>query len=358
MDEKNSSRLSSSAFHGLLMGVLAVTLYLLCNAMSRMAVLMVVITAVILTLAGFVLFRLAWKTNHKALRVIAVIFVVIIDLSAVFVVTVRQMSNKMLFYPYQDEEGYDYLSRTEGMEELSIETDSGKLGGWFYHHGGDGAPLLLYFAGNGECAASWMHKNHEKDDFAKYYGEMLNGPGFTGKSLSNYNIAAVDYPGYGTSEGTCSDEAIRAMALAVYDAMAKRPEVDAGRIVVMGYSLGTGPANYVAGNRDVAGLILQAPYQNGYDLFNSQMPVFYGPLRILVTYEMPSNEFARNVQVVPLIFATQEDQVVPYESSEALSKIYPMGCRFISLTGFGHNGFGGNERVAEEIGKYLSEVVQ
>ena len=148
------------------------------------------------------------------------------------------------------------------------------------------------------------------------------------------------------------------MALAVYDTLAGRPDVDKDRIVVMGYSLGTGPANYVAGSRDVAGLILQAPYQNGYDLFNSQVPVFYGPLRLLVTYEMPSNEFAKNVRVVPLILATQDDRVVPYESSQALSEIYPKGCRFISLSGFGHNGFGGSDRVAEEINEYLWEVLQ
>lgn len=341
MDEKKDSKLSGSVFHGLLMGVLALTVYFLFNAAARSTVLFIAVAAVILTIAGGLIFWFAGKANKKALSVVVIICVFIIDLMVIFTVTVRQMSGKMLFYPYQDEEGYAYLSQTPGMEELSITTEDGNIGGWFYHHASDNAPLLIYFPGNGECSASWMHKNHETDDFAKYSG---------------YNIASVDYPGYGNSDGTCSDGAIRATALAAYDALAKRPEVEPGRIVVMGYSLGTGPANYVAGNRDVSGMILQAPYQNGYDLFNSQVPIFYGPLRLLVTYEMPSNEFARKAQVIPLILATQDDEVVPYESSLALSKCYPMGCRLISLSGFGHNGFGGNARAAQEIEKYLAEV--
>ena len=333
--------LKNGFFHGLLMCVLAMTVFFLCRTFTRETTLYIVVAAIILTVVGALVFRLCKNTKKKALSVLALIVVVAVDLTALFAVTVRQMAGNMLFYPHQDAESYEYLNKAEAVEELSIPSENGNISGWFYHQAGDNAPLLLYFGGNGECSASWMKRVLERGNDTPYEG---------------YNLAAVDYPGYGFSDGSCSESSIKTMVLAAFDAIVDRDDVDADRIVVMGYSLGTGAANYAASQRDVIGLILEAPYSNGYDLYNSQMPIFYGPMRLLVTYKMPADAFAASVDVVPLLFATKDDELVPYESSHKLSAIYPQGCHFISLSGFGHNDFGSQTQVMDEIGKYLAEV--
>lgn len=156
MEVKNEYKWRNSAFHGLVMSVLAVTLFLLYDAFTREVTLFIIVAAILLTILGGLLLRLLKKTKHKSLRVVLIIAVFLLDFAAVFTVTIRQMSNKMLFYPYQDEESYACLSRTDDMEELSIPSENGNIGGWFYHKASDQAPLLLYFAGNGQCAAAWM----------------------------------------------------------------------------------------------------------------------------------------------------------------------------------------------------------
>lgn len=68
MDEKKDSKLSGSVFHGLLMGVLALTVYFLFNAAARSTVLFIAVAAVILTIAGGLIFWFAGKANKKALK--------------------------------------------------------------------------------------------------------------------------------------------------------------------------------------------------------------------------------------------------------------------------------------------------
>ena len=90
-----------------------------------------------------------------------------------------------------------------------------------------------------------------------------------------------------------------------------------------GYSIGTGPANYVAANRETAALALIAPYVDGYDLYNNFLPVFRSPLlRGLVTFKMESCVFAKSVKVTPLVIASADDRTVPLASSESLASSY------------------------------------
>lgn len=68
---------------------------------------------------------------------------------------------------------------------------------------------------------------------------------------------AVNYPGYGGSEGRATLDGVHRSALAAYDELAlQHPGVP---VFVSGYSLGTTAALHVAANRPVAGVILHAP---------------------------------------------------------------------------------------------------
>lgn len=69
------------------------------------------------------------------------------------------------------------------------------------------------------------------------------------------HVVALEYPGGGGRPGTPSETALKAQALAAYDRLAAD-----GPAVVHGYSLGSSLALYVASQRDVAGVILDAPF--------------------------------------------------------------------------------------------------
>ena len=87
---------------------------------------------------------------------------------------------------------------------------------------------LLFFGGNGEYLATQLP---ELETLREMGAEVL----------------AVDYPGYGGSEGRPSDAALAEAALVAYDELARRAE---GRpIVVIGRSIGAFPALRVAAER-------------------------------------------------------------------------------------------------------------
>ncbi|KAJ3410911.1 hypothetical protein HDV05_003042 [Chytridiales sp. JEL 0842] len=82
--------------------------------------------------------------------------------------------------------------------------------------------------------------------------------------IMNVNVLAIDYRGFGNSEGSPSEEGLAKDARAAWDWVVSHG-VPAEQIVLLGHSLGTGVATRLA--RDLSkegihpkGLILQAPY--------------------------------------------------------------------------------------------------
>ena len=127
------------------------------------------------------------------------------------------------------------------VEALAFERDQGvKVRGWFVKAAGPRAPLAIYYGGNAE-EVSWQ---------------------MTEPWPADWSLALLNYRGYGESEGKPSEAALFADALAVFDALAGRPDVDSSRIVLVGRSLGSGVAAYVAAERAVAAVVLISPYDS------------------------------------------------------------------------------------------------
>lgn len=236
-------------------------------------------------------------------------------------VCVYTLAPKMLFYPNRDENAERSLAALDYAEEISFEGKNGTVSGWLLNSAAENAPLILYFGGNGECAAWKLAFMAESERYAG--------------SFSEYRFAFLDYPSYGKSTGTASDQSFREHGLDAYDYFSEERGIS--EIYILGFSIGTGVANYVASQRDVRGLALLAPYANGFDLYNRQINIFYGPLRLLVAFHMEAEEYARAVRVTPLIYASDTDEIVPYESSKRLSEAYPNGAEFRIVAGAAHN---------------------
>jgi len=146
------------------------------------------------------------------------------------------------------------------------------------------------------------------------------------------------------------------MVTVAYDYAVSRSDVDPARIVVEGYSIGTGPATYLASQRDAAGLVLIAPYDNGIDLYNSQLDIFHGPLTLLVTQKFPSDQYAREVSVSPLIITSTGDRTINHTLSEALATHFPQSADLHVLSGLDHEDYFGSTDVQTLIAAYVEEV--
>lgn len=323
---------------GLIAGVLITSIWFLAKESMRSVAVAILITAAIIFALRFILGIVTANKTHKV-RFIANSVFVLVAVVVFFSVTVLTAAPKFLFYPNFDENAYASLTEHEQAEELAIKTENGVLRGWFLHQTTSPAPLVLYFSGNGGNAS-------------KTVNDLISTPERLA-CFEGCHFACVDYPSYGKSEGTISDDQLRHYALEVYDYLINREEVT--EILVLGYSLGTGVANYLASERDVSGLMLMAPYADGYDLYNGMMNIFHGPLRLLVTYKMDAASYAKSIEIKPLILASPMDEMVSYASSTRLFQSYPNGCNFVTVEGIGHNEFWESQTVLNKLSEYIKE---
>ena len=133
------------------------------------------------------------------------------------------MQERLLFYPPP---AAPRPAPPEGwrLEEMRLPREAGiELAGVLLLPPVDRPPLVIYFGGNAE-EVSWTLSD--------------------ARWPRAWTIIGVNYRGYGASEGVPGEAALTSDALAIYDAAAKRPDIDPSRIVVFGRSLGTAIAAY------------------------------------------------------------------------------------------------------------------
>ena len=79
-------------------------------------------------------------------------------------------------------------------------------------------------------------------------------------SRMGISLLLVEYPGYGRSEGSPSQDSITETFVSAYDVLSSRKDVDASRIIFMGRSLGGGALCALAQKRPSAALILMSSF--------------------------------------------------------------------------------------------------
>ena len=102
----------------------------------------------------------------------------------------------------------------------------------------------------------YLHGNYEE---LGSLGEYI--PTFV---AAGYDVFAIDYRGYGRSEGAPSEANLYADTRLAYDYLRNQLGVPADRIIIFGYSLGGGPAVELAVSQPAAGLVLQGAFVSAY----------------------------------------------------------------------------------------------
>src|SRR5712664_3951437 len=117
-----------------------------------------------------------------------------------------------------------------------------------------GHPVVLYFHGNGDFLAGF---------FGRFRDVIANGTG----------IVALSYRGYAGSSGQPSEQGLLQDCAAAYAFTTGRYSAD--RIVVWGFSLGSGVAVALAAEQPVGKLILEAAYTSITDVAASVFPIVF-----------------------------------------------------------------------------------
>lgn len=197
----------------------------------------------------------------------------------------------------------------DDVEQVWLETSYGHVESWLFPGSGEGAgPTILFAHGNGELIDDW-------------YREMSS------LAAEGVNVLAVEFPGYGFSEGAPSRRAIREAFNAAFDRMAERADVDRERIVAYGRSLGGGAAGDLARDRPVAALVLQSTFSSMAAVARSMLvPGF------LVRDRFDNVEAIRSYEGPVLLMHGPRDDVLPFSHAERLARaregleITPIDC--------------------------------
>lgn len=259
----------------------------------------------------------------------------------ILIIILLYLQPKMFFFPWHDENSYSNLLTNTNFTEIKIDNNGKLISGWIYQNVPNAkAPLLIFFGGNAQNSSNtcmgFLHSN-------------------TYQYFEGYNIMFIDYPGYGLSEGKTSDKTMFDTALKSYDYATTLDFVDQNNIIVLGYSIGTGVATYVASQRNVNGLILIAPYDEALSLYNNTLNIFHGPLQILARYKFSSLSYAPNVKTYPLIITSLTDEVIDYNLSINLTNYFKIIEKVVILENVGHNYYFSQQSVLENIYYYLQK---
>jgi pimeloyl-ACP methyl ester carboxylesterase len=144
-------------------------------------------------------------------------------------------------------------------------------------------------------------------------------------------IYLLHYRGFGGSSGSPSEAALFADGLMLFDEVHSKHS----EIVVIGRSLGSGVAVYVASRRPVARLVLVTPFDSVVDIAARLYPFL--PVRWLLRDKFESWRFAPQVTASVLMVAAERDEVVPRASTELLYSRFKRGLATLKVLGGTHN---------------------
>ncbi len=154
------------------------------------------------------------------------------------------------------------------------------------------------------------------------------------------SLYVLEYPGYGARAGSPSKESMNAAALAAYRAL--RREFPQTPICVLGESIGSGPASYLASASPPPDkIILVVPFDTLADVASARMPFL--PVRLLLR-DRWDNIAALASYPGPLeIYGALDDRIIGFAHAKNLSAQLKTS-QFVPIEG-GHNSWASSGRV-------------
>jgi fermentation-respiration switch protein FrsA (DUF1100 family) len=177
-----------------------------------------------------------------------------------------------------------------------------------------GHAVVIYFHGNGDFLAGF---------FGRFRDIIADGTG----------VVALSYRGYAGSSGKPSERGLLADAAAAYAFTTARYSAD--RIVVWGFSLGSGVAVALAAEQPVGKLILESPYTSIVDVAASVFPIF--PIGLVMRDPFRSDERIARVKAPLLFMHGARDATIPIAFGERLFALGHEPKQFVRFSEGGHN---------------------
>ncbi|HET9504395.1 MAG TPA: alpha/beta fold hydrolase [Hymenobacter sp.] len=238
----------------------------------------------------------------------------------------------LLFYPEKLPANYQFRFPGAPREYPITAPDGTQLSGLLFQVKNPKG-MVFFLHGNGGSLAGW------------------GGAAATYTRLG-YDVFLLDYRGYGKSQGRISSQAqLFGDVEAAYNQLkGLYPE---SKTVITGYSVGTGPAAWLAARHQPRLLLLHVPYYSMADMAAHTIrlwPILPG---WLLRYPLATNEYVQQVSAPVILFHGDRDEVIPYQSSGRLRALLKPGDQLIPIRRGGHNGLLERPQYQQVIGQLL-----
>ena len=237
------------------------------------------------------------------------------------------MLEKVIFYPQKN--NADYCDKWKDAEVI-LSINQEKLQGWFVKAADqDDPPVLIYYGGNAEDISFNL-------------------------SYSNFPSASLflmNYRGFGKSSGHPTQEGLFSDALAIYDHLVNMLNINPDKIYLIGRSIGSSIAAYVASQRRVGGLILITPYDSIANLAPKFLRFF--PIKEYLEGYFNTSKHLEHVKGKFLIIAAGSDEIIPRKCLENLLAKYQDQVVFVEIKDANHQNISQYHEFANAIERYI-----
>ena len=271
-------------------------------------------------------------------RIVSLLLTLLIGYLIALVV-LRLFEPHLIFFP-------NYPGRLEGNwhpRELTVEdvwlkaSDGTKLHAWWIPNR-DAKFTFLAFHGNASNIANR----------ASVYEFLRSTPA---------NVLALEYRGYGHSEGNPSESGIYLDAEAAHEYLVDVQKIDPKSIISFGQSLGTAVAANVASRLPVAAVILEAPFPSASALAR-KLFWFLPGIQYFVHGQLNTAVRLQRARVPLLVVHCTQDPVIPFEFGQAVYDRAPEPKRFLKIENLCHEeaSIVAPERYREALNAFLATL--
>ena len=235
----------------------------------------------------------------------------------VLLIVVRLVENRMIFFPnYPNRLEGDWHPRALAPEDVWLTSSDGtKLHAWWISNPAAKFTFLA-FHGNASNIAN-------RDATYEFLRDV---PG---------NVLALEYRGYGHSEGKPSELGLYLDADAAYQFLIDTKRLDPKSILSFGQSLGTAVATDLAAHRRVGGLILEAPLPSA-SRAASKLFWFLPGMSLLVYSQFDTIGKLKKVTAPVMVVQCTHDPVLPLQFGQEVYKAAPLPKRSLWIEGECH----------------------
>jgi fermentation-respiration switch protein FrsA (DUF1100 family) len=223
----------------------------------------------------------------------------------------------MIFFPFKN---IDSTPRDWGLSyepiRLKLKDDT-TISAWYIPHP-QASNTVLFFHGNGG------NMSHRASSISVFQQLKLN-------------VLIIDYPGYGESDGSPTEQGIYQSADAAWQYLVSDKKLNSKNIIIFGRSLGGAVAVDLASRVSPGAVILESTFSSVRDMAASIFPLISN--FIYLRYSFDSMNKIKNVSSPLLFIHSPDDEIIPFDLGKKLFTHANPNKQLLQISGGHNDGF-------------------